>query len=155
MKKLLLPFAALCILASCKNGKDSGGEQKGDPALEEKASQLQKEVLEEHDIAMPKSMKIPDLEKEVSRLLDSVAGLPEKAKAAAAPLKEKLEKLKEELSYAGNAMDKWMTEFSLDSFSKDAAKRISYLTDEKLKVSKVKDAILNGLAKADSLLHRK
>lgn len=151
MKKLLLPFAAICILASCKSGSDKGTAS----GPEEKASQLQKEVLAEHDIAMPKSMKIPDLEKEVTRLLDSVAGLPAKAKEAAAPLKAKLETLKEELSYAGNAMDKWMTEFSLDSFSKDAEKRISYLTEEKLKVSKVKEAVLNGLAKADSLLKGK
>jgi hypothetical protein len=151
MKKLLLPLAALCILASCKSGADksSGNE------LDEKANQLQKEVLAEHDIAMPKSMKIPDLQKEVTRLLDSLAQLPAKAKEAAAPLAAKLEGLKAELSYAETAMDKWMTEFSLDSFKKNAENRIKYLAEEKLKVGKVKEAVLNGLAKADSLLHRK
>lgn len=147
MKKLLLPFAALFLIASCKSG--SGGE------LEEKAKNLQKEVLAEHDIAMPKSMKIPDLQKEVMRLLDSLAGLPEKAREAAAPMAAGLENLKADLGYAETAMDKWMTEFSLDSFKNDAENRIKYLTEEKLKVGKVKEAVLNGLAKADSLLRRK
>jgi Na+/phosphate symporter len=147
MKKILLPLFSICLLASCKSGS-ANNEQ------EEKANKLQKEVLAEHDIAMPKSMKIPNLQKEVTRLLDSLAGLPEKAKEAAAPLKTKLEGLKDELSYAETAMDKWMVEFDLDSFKKDAAKRIQYLMDEKLKVGKVKEAVLNGLAKADSLLRR-
>lgn len=146
MKKILLPLFAITMLASCK----------GKPASEadDKAGKLQKEVLEEHDIAMPKSMRIPDLQKEVKRLLDSLGGLPEKAKEAAAPLQTKLEGLRDELSYAETAMDKWMTEFSLDSFKNDAENRIKYLTEEKLKVGKVKEAVLNGLAKADSLLRK-
>lgn len=146
MKKILLPLFAILLLASCKSKTASPSE--------DKAAQLQKEVLEDHDIAMPKSMRIPDLQKEVKRLLDSVAGLPEKAKEAAAPLQTKLESLRDELSYAETAMDKWMTEFSLDSFKSDAEKRIKYLTEEKLKVSKVKEAVLSGLAKADSMLRR-
>lgn len=147
MKKLMLPIFAISMLAACK----------GKPAneMDEKANKLQKEVLAEHDIAMPKSMKIPDLQKEVKRLLDSVAQLPGKAKEAAAPLATKLESLKEELSYAETAMDKWMTEFSLDSFKSNAENRIKYLADEKLKVGKVKEAVLNGLAKADSLLRNR
>ena len=48
-----------------------------------------------------------------------------------------------------------MVEFSLDSLKDDVEKRIQYLTDEKMKVGKVKDAIINSLATADSLLKRK
>jgi hypothetical protein len=37
----------------------------------------------------------------------------------------------------------------------DAKKRIDYLANEKVKVNNVKEAILNSLSKADSLLRKK
>lgn len=146
MKKLLLPLTVLLVMSAC-NSKKSDDKEK-------QAKDLQKEVLEMHDIAMPKSMKIPDLEKEVNRLLDSVNKLAGKASEEAAPLKAKLESLKGDLSYAYMAMDKWMTEFSLDSFKNNMEERIKYLMDEKLKAGKMKDAVLNSIAKADSLLKK-
>jgi hypothetical protein len=45
-----------------------------------------------------------------------------------------------------------MDEFNVDSAIDNAKERVRYLEDEKLKVNKVKDAILNSLQKADSLL---
>ena len=147
MKKLIIPALGLFLLTACGNG---GGDKKDEAT--EQANKLEKEVLEDHDIAMPKSMRIPDLEKDVKKMLDSIATLPEKAKAAAAPLKSKLDSLSADLSYASMAMDKWMTEFVLDSFKKDAAKRIQYLTDEKSKVAKVKEAVLGALEKAKAVL---
>ena len=60
--------------------------------------------------------------------------------------------LKEDLNYANNAMSKWMEEFENDSAKGNAELRIRYLESEKEKVNKVKDAILNGLKRADSLL---
>lgn len=151
MKKLLLSFFAgsLLILAACNN------ETKIADDLKVKADALEKEVLEGHDIAMPKSMKIPDIQKKAQALLDSIGKLPVKAQEAAAPLKTKLEEVKKDLSYAENAMDKWMTEYNFDSAKNNLEQRIKYLTDEKLKVDKVKEAVLGSLAKADSLLKAK
>lgn len=150
MRSILLAVAAACLFVSC--GNSGGGKDDG---LKEKASALEKEVLEGHDVAMPKAMKIPDIQKEVNRLMDSVERLPAQAKEAAAPFKAKLEKLTEDLSYANMAMDKWMTEFGLDSFKSNLEQRIKYLSEEKLKVEKVKEAVLNSLAKADSVLKKK
>jgi len=48
-----------------------------------------------------------------------------------------------------------MDEFNMDSLTNNAKERIKYLTDEKLKVSKVKESILNSLQKADSLVKEK
>ena len=64
--------------------------------------------MEGHDIAMPKSMKIPDLQKETKRLIDSIGKLPAKAQEAAAPYKAKLEALYKDLGDAYASMDKWM-----------------------------------------------
>jgi len=52
-------------------------------------------------------------------------------------------------------MDKWMTEYDMDSAINNMEQRIKYLTDEKMKVGKMKEAILGGLQKADSLLREK
>ena len=91
----------------------------------------------------------------MKKVLDSIATLPAKAKQAAAPLKAKLDSVAADLSYAEMAMDKWMTEFNMDSAVNNIDQRIKYLTDEKSKVGKVKAAILSGLEKADSLLKAK
>ena len=48
-----------------------------------------------------------------------------------------------------------MEEFNMDSAVNDAKQRIDYLGSEKLKVTKVKEAILNSLQKADSLIKDK
>lgn len=119
------------------------------------ADSLQKETLHLHDIAMPRSLKIPGIQKQVQAMLDSIGKLPAKAKEAAAPLKARLEEVKGELSYAESAMDTWMQELNLDSAKNDIQKRIDYFTSEKMKVSKVKDAVLNSLSKADSVLKAK
>lgn len=155
MKKVFFISSAflLLVIAACNNAdKKTGGDI---PAPMTKADSLEKEVLEGHDIAMPKSMKIPDLQKETKRLIDSIGKLPAKAQEAAAPYKSKLENLLKELDDAYLAMDKWMTEFNYDSAKDNIELRVKYLAEEKLKVNTVKEAILGSLSKADSLLKTK
>ena len=147
----LLATGLILSFTACNNDS-SNSKPKDDTAT---ADSLQDEVVKIHDIAMPKSMKIPDVQKKVQGLLDSIGKLPAKAKEAAAPLKAKLEEVKGELSYAESAMDTWMQELNLDSAKNDIQKRIDYFTNEKMKVSKVKDAVLNSLSKADSVLKAK
>ena len=136
-------------ISACNNG---GNKDKVATTPKEQADSLEKEVLEGHDIAMPKSMRIPDLQKETKRLIDSIGKLPAKAQEAAAPYKAKLESLYTELENAYSSMETWMNEFNYDSAKDNAEQRIKYLADEKLKVEKVKEAVLRSLQKADSLL---
>ena len=150
MKKLILPFLAILVLAACNNNKS---DKKANP-LQAEADSLEKLVVNGHDVAMPKSMKIPDLQKEAQRLIDSISALPAKAQQTSAPLKAKLEELVSELNYAYKAMDKWMNEIDFDSAVNNIEQRIKYFTDENIKVNKVKDAVLNSIAKADSLLKK-
>jgi Zn-dependent M32 family carboxypeptidase len=148
MKKLLFPLVALLVLA-CNNSPE-----KENP-LKAQADSLEKQVEEGHNIAMPKSMKIPKLQKAAQQMIDSIVALPAKAKEAAAPMKAKLEELVNELNYADNAMNKWMAEMNFDSSLDDLQQRVKYLAEEKLKVDKVKEAVLTSIAKADSLLKAK
>lgn len=149
-----IPFSVITVLLvvaiSCNSDKKN--PETGPENLQAKADSLEKAVIEGHDVAMPKSMKIPDLQKEAKRLIDSISRLPAKAQEAAAPYKTKLEGLVKDLEYAGMAMDKWMTEYSFDSARDNIEQRIKYLTEEKIKVDKVKEAVLGSIAKADSLL---
>lgn len=154
MKKItLLSIVITCLsLTACNNSKSD--EAKVDP-LQAQADSLEKQVVEGHDVAMPKSMKIPKLQKEAQRLIDSISTLPAKAREASAPLRAKLEELVNELNYADNAMNKWMAEINFDSALNNLDQRIKYFADEKIKVDKVKEAVLNSIAKADSLLKAK
>ena len=159
MKRILLVFAvAVFAISACNNADKKEGEVP--LTAKERADSLEKEVLEKevmegHDIAMPKSMKIPNLQKETRRLIDSIDKLPAKAREAAAPYKAKLENVYKELGDAYTSMENWMNNFDYDSAKNNAGQRIKYLTDEKLRVNKVKDAVLGSLQKADSLLKAK
>lgn len=154
MKNILLPLICIICVAivACKEG-----DKKATPSTQTKTAEdsLLDAVNEGHDAVMPKMGKIRGAQKELQRMIDSISTLPAKAQQASASLKTRLEELVNQLNYADFAMDKWMIEFNRDSAMDDAQKRIDYLMNEKLKVDKVKDAILTGLARADSVLKAK
>ena len=155
MKKISLVFAVIVVtgIAACNN--EQKDKEAGSLTPQQQADSLQREVDDGHDIAMPKQMKIPKLQKETKRLIDSISTLPAKAQEAAAPYKAKLEGLYKELGDAYNSMEKWMVEFDRDSAKNDVEQRLKYLRDEKLRVDKVKEAVLGSIRKADSLLKEK
>ena len=154
MKRILLVFAVAVYAISACNNPDKK-EEEATLTPKERADSLEKEVREGHDIAMPKSMKIPNLQKETQRLIDSIDKLPAKAGEAAAPYRAKLESVYKELGDAYTSMENWMDNFDYDSAKNNVEQRIKYLTDEKLRVNNVKEAVLGSLQKADSLLKAK
>jgi hypothetical protein len=156
-KIIVLLIAIVClVITSCGSGDTRHDQHKGKTVegFKTPADSLYALVMAGHDEVMPRMGKIRGAQKETQRLLDSIAALPAKEIAAAAEVKSKLEELARDLGYADFAMDKWMTEFSLDSAKDNPELRIKYLTEEKLKVDKVKEAIIKSLAKADSLLKK-
>jgi TolA-binding protein len=104
MKKwvLVIPIVLLVSMGACDNSAKQVNVSKA------RADSLEDEVLKGHDIAMPKSMKIPDLQAEIKRMMDSIDKLPSKAKEAAAPHKADLESLNTELGQAYTSMESWM-----------------------------------------------
>jgi hypothetical protein len=150
MKKYILIAIAALSLAACNSN-----EEKTPDDTKAKADSIRDEVMEGHDIGMAKTPKLSKAQKEAERLLDSIAKLPAKSQELAAGFKAQLESLRKDLEYADMAMTKWMKEFNYDSAENDVEKRIEYMTEEKFKVNKVKEAILNSLQKADSVLKSK
>jgi hypothetical protein len=148
MNKIILPaILGVCLCIACNNA------EKKTVAEKTPADSLMHEVMEGHDAVMPKMSKVRGAQKKAQQMLDSLSALSSKASDAAAPLKVKLQQLINELNYADFAMDKWMNEFNMDSAVNDEALRIQYLSGEKIKINKVKDAVLNSLSSADSLFN--
>ena len=152
MNKYLLAFCflAFSFLTACNNNdkKANGGQEVSKTLVDS----LEAEVMDGHNVGMAKYGKLTAMQNEAQRLLDSIAKLPAKAQEAMMPLKTKLNGLVEDLKSAKSDMDKWMDEYNMDSAVNNIEQRIKYLTEEKLKVSKVKEAILNSLQKADSVI---
>lgn len=152
MKKYIVIAAAALFFAAC-----NGNEEKKPDNAEAKADTLLKEVMNGHDVGMAKTPKLSKAQKEAERLLDSIGKLPAKSQEALAGFKGRLDSLRKDLEYADFAMTKWMEEFNYDTASggNNIERRIEYLESEKMKVNKVRDAILNSLQKADSVLKSK
>lgn len=131
-----------------ENGKEKSPEAK-------KADSLYKDVMTGHDLGMAKMGRLTRAEQTSRRLLDSIQKLPAKARQTAEPLRKRLDSLQKDLSHAESAMNQWMEEFNMDSAINNLEQRIEYLESEKIKVSKVKVAILGSLQKADSVLNAK
>lgn len=153
MKKIfaILFVLAAMVMTACNNSADT----KKEGVTKTKADSLLDEVDDGHAVAMGKMGKLNRAEQEISRLIDSIGKLPAKAREAAAPYKTKLENLLEEVKTADVNMNQWMESFNMDSALNNTEERIKYLTTEKLKVNKVKDAVVNSLQKADSVLKSK
>lgn len=155
MNKLSVVFFVAFFIAVTSCNNTDKNKEKVTTTPKEQADSLEKQVLEGHDIAMPKYMKIPDLQKAIKQMIDSVGQLPAEAQKAAAPYKAKLENISKELAAAYSSMENWMNEFNYDSARSNIEQRIKYLTDEKLKVDKVKETVLGSLQKAESFLKEK
>jgi hypothetical protein len=155
MKKILLSFLLftfICTIACNNKDKKANAGNKDPKTL---VDSLEAEVMDGHNASMAKYGKLMAMQNEAQRLLDSIAKLPAKAREAVTNLKTKLDGLVEDLGSAKANMDKWMDEYNMDSAVNNATQRIKYLTSEKIKISKIKESILSGLQKADSVLKAK
>lgn len=154
MKKNILLFALLFVIVACNNAdKKHDGHTNNEPKT--LADSLMKDIDDGHMVGMSKIGKLHTTRKEVQRVIDSLSNLPSKSQQSTALYLDQLKAVIKDLDYADFAMDKWMTEFEMDSAVNNMELRISYLADEKLKVNNVKVAMLGSMQKADSLLKAK
>lgn len=142
-------FSAVCvfIFLACNNSAENHGK-----VAKTHADSLMDEVMENHNIGMAKMGKIRDGKSKIQLVLDSIAKLPPALQKNSAEYKRQLDSAYNRLTFAGDAMDKWMEEFNMDSAANDEKKRIEYLQSEKTKISQVRDLMVSSLHKTDSLL---
>ena len=150
MNYKLLLIAIVSIVFACNEAENHNSREAAAKAEKSPADSLYDLVDKLHMEGMAKAGKLKIAIGQTQKALDSLAKLP--AKKIDKVYQQSLTELKEELSYADNAMFTWMTEFK-DSF-KDNEQRVKYLQAEKEKVTKVRDNILHSLQRADSLLKK-
>ncbi|NBO55365.1 MAG: hypothetical protein EBU84_12420 [Actinobacteria bacterium] len=151
--RFLLAFSFVLSLIACGGSGHEG--HAGHTAPKTSLDSLYSSIWDAHDAVMPKMGKIRGAQRKAGHLLDSInlawskrsMAEPEQVKAWKAALQSVID----ELNYADYSMDRWMTEFNIDSAQKEGETRRPYLESEKIKVDKVKEAVLRSLSRADSL----
>jgi hypothetical protein len=148
-----LLFITLAALGcnNADNNNEHNSRAKAATTPKPPADSLYEEVNNLHDEGMAKTGKLRTALVQLQKKLDSLVKLP--AGKIDEEYQQSLIDLQEDLNYADHAMFTWMTEFK-DTIKNDTELRIKYLQSEKEKVTKVRDNILNGLQRADSLLKK-
>ena len=150
MPVLLLMAIAVYACSDSPGNRDISERSDGyTKILKTREDSLYNEVMEGHDIGMARIGKLRRQINAVQTKLDSVQVLKGNA---ADRLKDSLTLILQDLKSADAGMNLWMDEFQPDSARGDESRRINYLENEKLKVEKVRDQILNSLQRADSIL---
>jgi hypothetical protein len=152
----VLAFLFFVFVNACNNPADKNADNsKKTETQQTPADSLMENVMDGHNVGMSKMGKLSTMQNQVQHVIDSIEQLPAKTKKVLAPYKIKLDHALEKLKSAKAGMEKWMDEFNMDSAVNNMEQRIKYLSEEKLKVSKVKENILTSLQRADSLIKQK
>jgi hypothetical protein len=150
MKRLLQLTALIFLFMACNNSGTNNNK-----TAKTHSDSLMDEVMEGHNAGMAKMSRMHEAQKKLEQTVDSISKLPAASQKNLAAYKMQVDSVINRLKYADYAMNKWMEEFNMDSASDNEDKRVEYLGSEKIKISKVKDAMTGSLQKADSLLRQK
>jgi len=141
MRFYSLPLIALLAVACNNSGSEPAEPQKS------LSDSLLQQVLDGHDVAMPKMMKLERLQKDAQAELDSL----KQAKGNATRI-ALLDSTIKNLSYAEATMNEWMEGFRYDSLKDNEPARVDYLKIQLASVNQMKEVVLSSIAKADSVL---
>ena len=140
---ILFSFFTLLILQlSCV----SENKEEKEPKLTER-EQLYKEVMEIHDAVMPKMS-------EINRVKRQLQDLYEVDNSKDDAVKTKLNFSIDELIAAENSMMDWMKAFKAPKTTDSDEHVVSYLKEEKLKISRVSDQMLSSLENGTILMEQ-
>ncbi len=139
-------FYSLALIALLTTACNSGGSADAEPQKSLSDSLLQ-QVLDGHDVAMPKMMKLQRLQKDAQAEIDSLKKTSGNASRIAL-----LDSTIKNLSYADVAMHEWMEGFRYDSLKDNEPARVDYLKIQLASVNEMKEVVLSSIAKADSVL---
>ena len=151
--RILFLLSLSGLILACEGSDHRGHGARKEPKTS--LDSLYSSIWDAHDLVMPKMGKIRGAQKKAGHLLDSINVAWSKRSMAEPDVvkawKASLQSLLDELNYADYSMDRWMTEFNIDSATQKGEARRPYLETEKVKVDKVKDVVLRSLSRADSL----
>ena len=147
MKYLLNLLLFTALLAACQGSADQS-EADQTPSKEEKESALYQEMMDIHDIVMPKMGTMSQLGQQLKAQLEKL----EKGDDA---LKPQMEKIVADLSKADEGMMDWM--HGVESLgklreSKSHEEIMAYIEGEKLKIEGVQELTESSIETAQALL---
>lgn len=139
MKNILFVLLASVGVVACVNT-----EAELEKVQQQEVADLKKEVMEIHDLVMPKMIKMEDLKDSVQALVTEVD--IDKAIEIMAT--------SEALDDGIAAMDSWMKNFK--HIEKDDSKtheeKMTYYNEQKAEITTVRDKMLSSIEKAEKLL---
>lgn len=154
MKRIFILATGLSLVIACNNATDHSEHRKDGFSETPKTPEdsLFQLVMDGHDVGMAKMGKIRAAQKQAQQALDSLNKLS--SSESKAQLQQALMDIQEDLNYAEYSMNTWMEEFNPDSAKDNIESRLTYLKAEQEKVEKVKNAILESLRVADSVMKK-
>ena len=146
MKRIFIPVVICLSFALINCGGKSGHDENhdhtaGDAAEEDSNGALYEEVMKLHDEGMGKMDEMYKLKEE---LKNKIASAPELVEEKRKELEDKISGL----DSASKGMMQWMRNFHPETDSLDEQGYREYLESEMEKVKKVKDDILDAIARA-------
>lgn len=130
------------FLAACNNTK-------------QEQANLQKEVIDNHDVLMVKMDNIMNNKLKLDSLKANLKSIIQKYPATdTAALKLSIDSLKTELTNADEAMMNWMHQFNPDHSGKSHEEVMAYLNDQKVKIDSVKTLFDQSLSKSEQQISK-
>ncbi len=144
MKNLLFLFASITLMFSaCQNSNETNMDE----SLKAEADSLLKEVMNIHDVVMPKTLELENLKKKMKTGMDSLELDSTMTVNFNATIRD--------IDSAIYGMRNWMSNFEKPSDTTAIYKIVEYYNSEIEKMQKVKDLTLQTIPKAEALLSKK
>jgi hypothetical protein len=150
--KFVVQVFFIFLVISCNNSNTSTA--KDDKNGKSKSDSLMHEVFRQHDIGMARMSKVSDAKNRIQQALDSISKLPTDLQNKSLQYRMQLDSTFNWLTVADRGMETWMNEFNMDSLKDNREEQVKYLESERTKISKVNQAMIASLQKADSLLRK-
>ena len=136
------PLFFVLILLGCSSKNDNGQDSQNSNNSGNQA--LYDEVMKVHDEVMPKMNDIYKLKEELKKDIANAPDLVEKKR-------KEIESAIVQLDAASESMMDWMRNFDPLPDSSGEEKARQYLEEQKLKVDRVKETMLQAIEKAEEL----
>lgn len=140
-------FLSLFVIISCSDPKPKPEERVNGftPEMKTPEDSVMHEVMEAHDAAMAKMAKLNFYKAKIDSLL----------KQKPAPrLADSLKIYNTMLDSADSKMEKWMSEFNLDSAQDAGPARMPYLIKERAKITAARDIMVRNVNEVDSAMKK-
>ncbi|HEY0433244.1 MAG TPA: hypothetical protein VGC95_05200 [Chitinophagaceae bacterium] len=146
--RALLVFISLTIVA-CNNSSEDHSKQG-----KTRADSLMDDVVQGHNVGMSRMDKVAQLQKHLRQRIDSIQLLGAPQRQRLSTYSVQLDTALAKLKTVNDAMETWMNEFVMDSSINNQEERVKYLENEKRRINRIKDSMLSGIQRADTLLRQ-